>query len=216
MEWNDRFAQILTGFLESERSFDAFLGYLGMPPEETRIEISSGSEVQKMCALSDGKALRVYFSSLEDSILVYVEEISKKDSSAGEQQSLQKLLEKSLDFLSEEPAFILENGRITAANALAKDILRINSKEMLDADSLVAGLGVPDPTAPLELNGEEFKVEDFALGNLRVFRLKKVAQGVSPSLETSGSGRRSELLSKLITSENFYSILDNLREILKT
>ncbi len=213
IEWNDRFSRLLEGFLESESGLDAFLSYLGMPPPEIRAEIASTGEVQRICAMPDGKAVRVYFSSLEDSILIRLEEISGKQSSREEPMLQQSLLENSLDFLSGEPAFVLESGKVTAANSPAKEIININPGDTLSPDSLFAERGVKDRRTSLELNGFEYNVESLAVGNLTVFRLKKVAPTIISGFETSKSERRTELLSELETSEDFDGILNRLQMI---
>jgi PAS domain-containing protein/CheY-like chemotaxis protein len=214
VEWNNSFEALLKDFLETEKSLDGFLRYLGESAEAVKSELMSNSIVTRTCRTTDRKSLNVCLSSAEDSIFIFLEDITEQENLRQQLRNTQNVLANSIEFFSEEPIFVLENGSVSAANLAARNKLNIKLDESLDVDSLFASVGATDYDGIVELAGRFFKIESATLNNLTVFHFRQVTEEIAQRAEISKLKRRHDLLRELSNSERYENILTNLKEII--
>jgi len=214
VEWNGGFESLLKDFLANEKSFDGFLRYLSESPEAIKSELRSKNVVTRTCHATDRKNLNVCLSAAADSIFIFVEDITEQENLRQELRNTQNLLANSIEFFSEEPIFILENGTVSAANLAAREKLAVKLNESLNIDTLFSGLGALNRTSTVELDGKFFRIESATLSNSTVFHLREVTEGVVQRAEINKLKHHHDLLKELATSEQYENILTNLKEIL--
>ena len=214
VEWNNSFGLLLKGFLETDRSLDGFFRYLGESADAVKSELESNTNASRTCRTTDRRSLNVSLSSAEDSIFIFVKDITEQENLKQQLRNTQNLLANSIEFFSEEPMFVLENGSVSAANLAARNKLNVRLDEPLDVDSLLKNLGASDHDSIVELNGKFFKIESASLNNLTIFHFRQVTEEIAQRAEIDKLKRRHDLLRELSNSERYENILANLKEII--
>lgn len=77
--WNKSFGKLLKDFLATGNDFDEFLSFLNESPDSIKSELSSNSTVTRTIRTRDLKSLKVCLSSAEDSIFVFIEDITEQE-----------------------------------------------------------------------------------------------------------------------------------------
>ena len=214
VEWNERFGNLQKEFLDTEKSFDDFVSYLGESPEGIRQELSSNRVIAKTCLSTDGKSFNIRLISADDSVTIFLEETTQLENLKEQLQESQNLLSSSIGLFSDEPIFVMKNGKVTAANGAAKVGLALEVDESFDVDSLFASLGVSDRIGPVKLKEDFFRIESVTLDGLTVFHLRKVTGEISQREEIGQLNRQTVLLEDLANSEQYENILIDLKEII--
>lgn len=215
VEWNDGFQSLARDFLSSDKSFDGFLRYLGESPEACKSELRSNNIIMRACRTTDRKFLNMSAAVAEDSIFVFVEDITEQENVKQRLRSTQGLLTSSLESFSEEPVLIVENGILSAANLAARGRLDVRLDEAFNIEDLLTSIGASRKDETVELNGKFFRVETAALGSSIVYHFRMVTEEIAQRAEINRLKRRQELLRELATSERYENILTNVNEILK-
>ncbi len=214
VEWNDLFGTLLKDFLALDKGFDAFLRYLSEYPDSIKSELQSNNEVKRTCRTTDRKSLNVCFSPVESSVFIFIEDITEQENLKQHLRNTQNLLANSIEFFSEEPIFVLENGMVSAANLAARNKLDIKLDEALNVDSLFTGIGAMDRSSAVKLDGKFFRIENATLNNSTVFHFRTVTEEIAQRAEINRLKLRHDLLKELATSDRYEDILTNLKETL--
>jgi PAS domain-containing protein len=212
--WNKSFGNLFKDFLATGNGFDEFLSYLNESPDSIKSELSSNGTVTRTIRTSDLKSWKVRLSSAEDSIFVFIEDITEQESLRQQWQQAHSLLANCIEFFSEEPTFVLENGVVSAANLAARDKLSIKLGEPLSIDTPFAGFGAADRNSTVELRGKTFRIESATLDGSAVFHLRRVAEEVAPRPETNKLEKHYDFPMELATSERYEDILTSVKEVL--
>lgn len=221
VEWNSAFESLLKDFLTTEKRFDGFLRYLSESPDTIKSELALNNIVKRTCRATDRKSLNVCLMPVEDpsgvvhlDIFVFVEDITEQENLRQELGHTKNLFANLIDFFSEEPMFVLENGVVSAANLAAREGLGIKLGEAFDVESLHVKMGVSDRRAPVELGGKFFRIENETFDSFIVFHFREVSEEVSQRAEIEKLKHRHDLLRELANSEKYENILINLKEML--
>ncbi len=212
--WNKSFGNLLKDFLATGNDFDEFLRYLNESPDSIKSELSSKGTVTRTVRATDLKSLKVCLSAAEDSIFVLIEDITEQEDLRRQLQQVHSLLAQYIDFFSEEPAFVLKNGVVSAANLGARDKLNIRLGEPLNVDSLLPDIGAKDGNKTFELGGKFFRIDSATLDDSTIFHLRRVAEDVAPRPETNKPEKNYDFPMELATSERYEDILTSVKEIL--
>lgn len=214
-EWNDSFESLFKNFLETEKSFDAFLRYLGESPEICKSELRSRSIIMRTCHTTDRKFLNMSAVLVEDLILVFIEDITEQENVKMQLRSLQNTFRNALDSFSEEPIFVIENGNIAASNLIARNKLNARLDEPFSFQDLLKRFGAKDNNAIVEFDGKFYRMENTNFGNSTVCHFRRVTDELAQRDEINTLKNRQELLSELAGAERYEDILTGLNDILK-
>jgi PAS domain-containing protein/CheY-like chemotaxis protein len=214
IEWNNAFESLMKDVLATEKRFDGFLRYLSESPEAIKSELLSNKIVKRTCRTIDRKSLNVCLTPVEDSVFVSIEDITEQENLRQELRNTQSLLSNSIEFFSDEPMFVLENGVVSAANLAARDKLVMKIGEAFNLESLYAKIGASDGNNPVEINGRFFRIENKTIDNSTVFHFREVSEELTQRAEIDMLKHRQDLLRELANSEQYENILVDLKEML--
>ncbi len=214
-KWNDMFESLFKDFLSSDGSFDGFLRYLGESPEACESELRSNAILMRMCRTTDRRFLNFSAAVAEDSIFVFIEDMTEQENVKQQLRGTQNLLASSLESFSNEPIFVVENGVISASNLAARNKLDIRLDETFTAADFLARIGAAQNDDTVELNGKFYRIEMAALGGSTVYHFREIGGEIAQRSEINRLKRRQEILRDLAAAERYENVLQNLYEILK-
>jgi CheY-like chemotaxis protein/PAS domain-containing protein len=215
VEWNDVFESLFKTFLETDKSFDSFLRYLGESPEVCKSEMRLRNIIMRNCRTTDRKFLNMSAALTEDSVLIFIEDVTEQENIKMQLRSLQNTFRNALESFSEEPIFVVENGNVSASNLAARNKLDARLDEPFNFQDMLKRFGVKSGDAIVELDGKFFRIEDATSGNLTVYQFRRVTDEVAQSAEINILKKRQDLLSDLSGAEGYEDILTSVNEILK-
>ncbi len=212
--WNDMFGTTFRDFLETEKNFDAFLQYLGESPAAFKSELGGSSIVMRMCRTVDRKYVNLSAASLEDTIFLFLEDITEQENLKQQLRATQGLLSSAVESSVDEPLFIVENGVARAMNIAARSKLSIVLDEPVDTRKVLSGLGISGSDDVGEVGGNYYRVETASIGNAVVYRFRNVNMEVAQRAEMEKLRRRQVILRELAAAERFEDILKSLGELM--
>ena len=232
VEWNNVFASLFKTFLESDKSFDGFLRYLGESPDSIKSELQSQGIIMRACRATDRKTLNLSASLVfdtvhgtEDSILIFIEDITDLENTRVQLRGLQNTFRNTIESFSEEPIFVVENGSIAASNLAARDKIGARIDEPFDFDDMLKRLGAlsggalqsetVSDNSIVELGGKFFRIESTSFGTSSVYHFRKVTDQIEQLAEIEVLRKSHELLNRLARSDRYENILANLGGILE-
>jgi CheY-like chemotaxis protein len=220
VEWNDIFGSLFKPLLEFDSTFDSFLRYLGESPEACKSELHARGIIMRNCRTADRKFLNMSAAIVgdpirgtEDSILVFVEDITEQENIRIQLHSLQSTFRNALESFSDEPIFVVENGNVSASNLAARNKLGVMLDEPLSSD-VTKKISDKGTGGVIELDGKFYKIENTIFGNSSVYHFRKASDEVAQLAEIGILKKKQELLVKLAEAERYEDILAVIREIL--